>query len=51
MVKLLWAVEVLSVLVALVGVALIYLPAALIAGGTLGVLAGERALNGRREKT
>lgn len=47
MVKLLWAFEVLFVLVALAGVALAYVPAALVLGGVLGVVAVERALSGR----
>ncbi|MFE1272074.1 hypothetical protein [Streptomyces sp. NPDC058758] len=51
MVKLLWAVEVLFVLLGLVGVALVYLPASFVLGGVLGVLAVERALSERRGKT
>ncbi|WP_406056241.1 hypothetical protein OG462_09115 [Streptomyces sp. NBC_01077] len=49
--RLLWAAEVLFVLLGLVGVALVYLPASFVLGGVLGVLAVERALSGRREKT
>lgn len=49
MVRLLWAVEVLFVLVALAGVALVYVPAALVLGGALGVVAVERA-QAAREK-
>lgn len=47
MVKLLWTAEVLFVLVSLAGVALVYVPAALVLGGVLGVVAVERALAGR----
>lgn len=42
-VRLLLAVEVVFVLVFLAGVALVYVPAALIIGGVLGVVAVERA--------
>ncbi|MFF2773357.1 hypothetical protein ACFVU3_00470 [Streptomyces sp. NPDC058052] len=47
--RLLWAVEVLFVLVALVGVAMVHVPAALMLAGVLGVVAVERAQN-EREK-
>lgn len=49
MVRVLWAVEVLFVLVALVGVAMVHVPAALVLGGALGVVAVERALSGREK--
>lgn len=49
MVRLLWAVEVLFVLVALAGVAMVHVPAALVLGGVLGVLAVERALSNQEK--
>ena len=48
MVTLLWTLEVLFVLLGLAGVALVYLPAAFVLGGLLGVLAVERALSVRK---
>ncbi|MDH6226217.1 hypothetical protein [Streptomyces sp. MJP52] len=50
MVTLLYLLEALFVLAALYGVALVYVPAALILGGVLGVLAIERVL-ARKEAT
>lgn len=47
--KLLYVLEILFVLVALAGVALVYTPAALVLGGLLGVLAVERATSTSRK--
>ncbi|MEU7376547.1 hypothetical protein [Streptomyces albidoflavus] len=44
MTALLYVLEFLAVAAALVGVALVYVPAALILGGVLGVVVAERAL-------
>lgn len=46
---LLYALEVVFVLLALAGVALVYPPAALVLGGLLGVVAVERAMNSSRK--
>jgi hypothetical protein len=47
----LYVLEALCLLLALYGVALVYVPAALVLGGVLGVVAIERALAQRKEAT